>query len=477
MLAARDQENLVFNRQNSAALKQQQGSTNRQLQPKTPGARYPKTPIKIPLNDENGAHAVGGAKSVMGGRSKGTENAMTTRGKGTKGKGPDKSNYVTPMGPRSRAVLGDKTTNAKATGAKPINVKSAVQEIEKSQAKAPGTVRPKQKQPQVETQKLNVHAEADPLSDDDVEYCPPKPKNLPYESDVFPDGVLTFDALKPENRFKGYYQYYFNPIDEHGVSLADRQLEERNKKAMEEGDRRIQEDMDNFEWSIQDELDPTIFASKKKASVPAKGPVYSDSAAKQPAGQRAPSTIRSRTAADTLVMDDTTKSLQRKAARSTEASKVPKKTTPFGISSFRTNKQPNTQASGIPRKIPAEPKNIEAISRTTIGYNKGRSTASLLAKGTGTAKPSSRPASKSSASDSGTTFSTESANTITPARYAHSQASPAAEDQEWKARVPFLSIFNPEDGEDDDDCDLLTGGLPGDMCEEEEEEFELKLVD
>ncbi|KAI0012837.1 hypothetical protein F4779DRAFT_535245 [Xylariaceae sp. FL0662B] len=474
MLAARDQENLVFNRQNGAALKQQQqqGQVNRQLQPKTPGARYPKTPIKVPLNDENGTHAVGGGKSIMGGRSKGNENVMTT--KGTKGtKGLDKSNFVTPLGPRSRAPLGDKTTNAKATNGQKVNVKSAVQEIEKSQAKVSTVARPKQKQPQVESQKLNVHAETDPLSEDDVEYCPPKPKDLPYESDVFPDGVLTFEALKPENRFKGFYQYYFNPVDEHGVSLADRQLEERNRKAMEEGDKRIKEDMDKFEWCIEDELDSSTFA-KKKTSAPASGPTHSKSAAKEPITQRAPSTIRSRKAADTLAMDDTTKSLQRRAARSTEASKAPKKTTPFAISGLKTRKRPNVQASSIPRKTSTEHKNIEATSRTTIGYNKGRSTASLLAKGT--VQPSTATA-KAPSPVSDTALPNDSDQTITPARYAHNRASSAIEDQQWKERVPFLSIFNPEIGEDNDDCDLLTGGLPSNMCEEEEEDFELKLID
>ena len=68
--------------------------TLRQLQPKTPGARYPKTPIKVPLNDENAAHVVGGAKGNLTGRSRGNENALTSKAV----KGFDKSNFVTPMG-------------------------------------------------------------------------------------------------------------------------------------------------------------------------------------------------------------------------------------------------------------------------------------------------------------------------------------------------------------------------------------------
>lgn len=85
MLAARDQENLAFSHQNGAALKQQQGQAKRQLQPKTPGA------IKVPLNDEN---AAGGAKSILGGRTRGNENALTSKGI----KGLNKSNLATPSG-------------------------------------------------------------------------------------------------------------------------------------------------------------------------------------------------------------------------------------------------------------------------------------------------------------------------------------------------------------------------------------------
>jgi len=67
MLAAHpDQENLA-----------RQGT--RHLQPKTPGARYPKTPLKVPLNDENAAHH-GKAGLVARSRPAGNENTVM-RGK------------------------------------------------------------------------------------------------------------------------------------------------------------------------------------------------------------------------------------------------------------------------------------------------------------------------------------------------------------------------------------------------------------
>ncbi|KAI2641820.1 hypothetical protein GGS26DRAFT_537035 [Hypomontagnella submonticulosa] len=455
MLAARDQENLAFNRQNGAALKQQQGQAKRQLQPNTPGARYAKTPLRVPLNDENAAHATGGAKSILAPRTRGNENTIMSKGP----KGLGNSSLATPSA-RSRAPLGDKTTNAKAKAGQSVNVKSAIREIEKSQSKAPGTIRPKQKTPHAELQKLEVHSEeTDPLSEEEIEYCPPRPKDLPYQSDVFPDGALNLDVLKRENLFKGYYDHYYNPVDENGVSLADKELEQRNKKAMEDCDRRIKEDMDNFEWSIQGEL-----KAKKKATIkpaPALNPVT-----KRPTANRAPSTIKSKKAADALSMDETTKSLQRKAARSVELSKAPtKKATSLSIPTFK--RQPSVQVQGIPKKSSME---IEANSRTTIGYNKGRSTASMLAQGT--TKPE-RGVSRTGLARSDTTLSNESDRTITPSLYANKQASAAAEDEEWKERVPFLSIFHIED-DDEEDFDLLGGKPP---YVEEDEEFEFKLGD
>lgn len=64
MLALRDQENLVHNHQTVAASKPMNQGLRR-LQPKTPVARAPKTPFKIPLNDENDPLAFG-KKTVKG---------------------------------------------------------------------------------------------------------------------------------------------------------------------------------------------------------------------------------------------------------------------------------------------------------------------------------------------------------------------------------------------------------------------------
>lgn len=57
-----------------------------QMAPKTPGARYPKTPLKIPLNDEN---AVNAGKSVLAPKSNANGAIQGTA---------KKQNLVTPSG-------------------------------------------------------------------------------------------------------------------------------------------------------------------------------------------------------------------------------------------------------------------------------------------------------------------------------------------------------------------------------------------
>ncbi|KAI0810720.1 hypothetical protein GGR55DRAFT_688823 [Xylaria sp. FL0064] len=460
MFAAHNQENVTFSRHHAAAIKQQQGQASRPLGAKTPGAKFSKTPMKVPLKDENDA------------------NAMTSKAL----KGGDKSSFATPMTQRARAVLGDKTTNAKAKGIQTVNVKSAVQEIEKSQVKLHSTVRPRHREPQAETHKLQVHAEEpDSLSEDEVEYCPPRPKDLPYESDVFPDGVLTFDALKPENMMKGYYRYYFNPIDENGLSQRDKQLAKETRKAILEGEKQIKEDLENLDWSVKGELDPDSKVLKKTTA-----------SSKLPAPRKPLSTIRSRNAANVLSMDDTTMSMQRKAVKKPEPSKpMHKKSSSFAIPALRTSRPPSSQLSSIPKKSTTE---LDATSRTTIGYNKGRATASLLSKTNTSSSHTRKPPSTSTSlstnraiSRSNTTLSNDSDKTITPARYAHKLASTAAgtaadDDYALRERMPFLSLFNRnhlgDDVEDEEEVDPLgIHRAPVFADDSDSDEFELKLID
>ena len=91
-IAFRDQENLVHGGQTAAAAKPQNQGI-RQLQPKTPAQKAPKTPFKVPLNDENAAF---GGKTGLKLAARGDENVGTAK----KGTLQDKNAFVTPMGMR-----------------------------------------------------------------------------------------------------------------------------------------------------------------------------------------------------------------------------------------------------------------------------------------------------------------------------------------------------------------------------------------
>jgi hypothetical protein len=91
MLAARDQENLAFSRQTVAAAKSH-------AQPsKTPGTRFPKTPLKVPLNDENATTVLG--KTMLGNRTKLANENIQTAGKG-------KAVLATPLGMSTGPLTG-----------------------------------------------------------------------------------------------------------------------------------------------------------------------------------------------------------------------------------------------------------------------------------------------------------------------------------------------------------------------------------
>lgn len=91
MFVARDQENLVHARQQAAASKPLNQGV-RQLQPKTPGNRPPKTPFKGAGNDENNLAPFGGGKQGLTVR-------RNQNGDGGKPGGPvDKRPLATPLG-------------------------------------------------------------------------------------------------------------------------------------------------------------------------------------------------------------------------------------------------------------------------------------------------------------------------------------------------------------------------------------------
>lgn len=204
----------------------------------------------------------------------------------------------TPAEPRTaRAPLGNKTTNAKAHAAQQAQqlqqqksraggVKDLVREIEQSQQSQQQQQQPAQKQapPTARRAKAATPRASNPsklsvLSDvgaeaagslpaaheEDIEYAPPRVPARPYESDVFPDGVLTFAAFQPQNRLRGVYDHYYNPVDEaDGVPLRDKAFAEQQRRAFAQLDVRVQDDVDALDWSIGDVPASEAYAASQR---------------------------------------------------------------------------------------------------------------------------------------------------------------------------------------------------------------------
>jgi len=158
MLAARiDQENRLHEQQTAAAAKPlNQGL--RAFGAKTPGNKAPKTPFKVPLNDENTQFNPG--KSVLK----------------TNGKIFDKpSAFVTPAGPRNRPALGNKTTNARTNVFKTPGEKN----VEPSPLKTQKTGSPRLRRAKLQVLKPEA-VEPESEEEVDIEYCPPRAQGKPF---------------------------------------------------------------------------------------------------------------------------------------------------------------------------------------------------------------------------------------------------------------------------------------------------------
>ena len=94
MFTSRDQENLVHTHQTIAAGKPLNHSV-RGLQPKTPGNRVPKTPLRVAFNDENKPLGFKGQKTGLKDVAKGSENVFQTTKKQVKA---HENAFDTPIG-------------------------------------------------------------------------------------------------------------------------------------------------------------------------------------------------------------------------------------------------------------------------------------------------------------------------------------------------------------------------------------------
>ncbi|KAL0465790.1 hypothetical protein QR685DRAFT_126651 [Neurospora intermedia] len=420
--AHQDQENRIAHQAGNA----------KQLPGKTPGALYPKTPLKVPLNDENTTRVFAGKGTIAKG-----DNVFT------KGTG---ANMMTPAPRTARAPLGNKTTNAKARAAQQTGGGKELGGDLKSTVKPTTTLRQKQAAPQTQDSKLDVHADIKPKNDgeEEIEYCPPPAQDLPYESDILPAHALTFESLKPENMFKGYYEYYYKKLDDNGMTAKEREMAERQQRDFARGDEQIKKDMEEFDWSIGD-----IPESKdllKKAQVDAAA--VSCSGETKKTGRlpsRPPSTLVARRAASAL---SHTSARERSISRPQVNSK-PSLTAVNKGSLFA--RKPSLSNASHARTLSKDRPISSATSRNTLGYSRGRSVseaarpASAAASHQQQSGPRPRPFSRTSS-----LVSNGSDNTITPARFAQAQTT-----QDFQKPLGLLSIFTHDKEEEHSDHETV----------------------
>ncbi|KAJ4344421.1 uncharacterized protein N0V89_012163 [Didymosphaeria variabile] len=328
VLAAKDQENFVHGLQTAAASK-----------PLNAGLKgfAAKTPAKkVPLNDEN-AVAKGG-KSVLQTKGRGNENLFVT---GKKDGKLDSNAFVTPAGPRTRAPLGMKTTNAKAKAFQtPVPLSASA----KTQKASPRLRRPKVKvQPDVQ------HAGENDVPE--VEYMPPK--EVPLLDDM--GDYLPRDWKIPKLENGGVEEAYRNPLEDDGRTKLQREFEEKLerdiRKRDEEFDRVLDQQME------QDQLD---VARHFGVALPQKVAPKSTLIAAEPTRTKAtgPSTLKAKSAAAAL-------SEPRRPAYAAQTA----------ATKSRLPSKPVAGKKSINNPSATRHEAATAASKSTIGYAQGRENA------------------------------------------------------------------------------------------------------
>ncbi|EHK99816.1 hypothetical protein M7I_4311 [Glarea lozoyensis 74030] len=391
------------------------------------------------------------------------ENAAITFGKqpakgAQKSAALDKNAFVTPiLGPQTRAPLGMKTTNAKTKVFQTPGVPVLNKQGERTVQKQTSARRPK-KATHAEAVKLKVLGDESPLKerDCDVEYCPPRVKEMPYESEDFPDGCLDYTLIRGKNLMSGIPSHH-TKLDTQGRTRLDKVLEDSFAKSAKKTDECVLKMMEE-QWTVGDVPETFHNIQRKDARLQA-AVSHTKPAAKF---TRAPSTVSSRRAVSALSDVHANPVMQPKAPKKTQKPMIP----------FMSRPKPEPAMAQSTLRQSA----VTNISRSTLGYSKGRSASGALSKPTVLRDTFVDPApikrARGGMQRSVSTMSTASDSTITPAKFQKEES----EIQEWKKKLPFLQAFDLL--EDNDLEPGLRGVVPESlrrMDEDDEEEFVLTL--
>lgn len=382
MLAARDQENLVQWHQTAAASKPLNQGT-KQLPPKTPGNKVPKTPFKIPLNDENGPPRFGGGKTGLNVNGRGNENLTTMRKKGGLG---DKNAFVTPSGPRNRAPLGLKTTNARTkafqTPTAPVD-----NEAKKEQPKGASARKPKPKVSHAEMTKLEVLGDKDRLEESEIEYMPPRANDMPDYPDDMPHD-LDFSMFQNGGLTRGFMHHFATRVGDDGLTVCERQEQQRRKEqeiADKIADAMLLRDFEStnipcihdpecIEIECTANIENRRTAEEKYQKTIAElstSPKPKDPPIKKAVPSKGPSTINSKSAAAALSQPKPTPAVP--VQKPTGKPSLPSSKPSSILSRPKRTPQPTNPS-------PMRHTAASAASNTTIGHSRGRIASAALKK-------------------------------------------------------------------------------------------------
>lgn len=247
-------------------------------------------------------------------------------------------------GPRTRAPLGMKTTNAKT---KAFQTPAPLSASAKTQKASPRLRRPKVKvhQPEVQDEEDDVP---------EIEYMPPKEVPLPDDMDDYLPRDWKFPMFEGKNMTRGIWEAYHNPIEDDGRTKLRREFEEgldRDiKKKNEEFDKMFAE-----QWEKDQAEARRHFGVESPKKTAPKASIKPDALKKKATG---PSTLKAKSAVSAF-----SEAPKPHYAAPTAAAKSK---IPAGLISSRRSSKAAVDPSASRHAA------ATAASKSTIGYAQGR---------------------------------------------------------------------------------------------------------
>jgi hypothetical protein len=359
-------------------------------------------------------------------------------------------------GPRTRAPLGMKTTNAKSRA---FETPAPLSSAGRTQ-----NVSPRLRRPKVKVHQPGLAQE----SEDDVpeiEYMPPK--EIPLAGDMDDYNIGTVPKISGQAMVRGIWQAYHNPVEDDGRTREQRKFEEE----VQQGRKEHNEEMERVFAALmaKDDAETREYYGIKQPRQEAPKPGLKKSTT-------GPSTIRARSAAAAL-----SPPLKPSHAAPTAAAKS---RLPTGLVSGRKGAKTRTEPTASRQASSA------ATSKSTIGYAQGRAARTGPAARqplSNVTKPApfsvaARPLNRSASAATGTVprprgpvsrCSSTSTNATLVAPQQDGLAYRTPEDAERE--LEFQLLMRDDEDEDELWVESFNAQLHGDPFEEEHEGFQLQM--